>query len=278
MADLTRQLVASPDKSHTETCGTDGDVTINIKQNGQNLATNTSSVKVWGTIKNRNSATQTLHGIQGRITGTNSATDQFDLVLKHEDEKTFIDWSFDVVHSSDGTKTVDYTVHFDSTGNPVLGNSGSSEASLDLTPIAQPTDVPGNPTFSDNLPGTITVSWTKPSDDGGAVIQYYRLRRYTGRSLVPPYKDYIVKKGLTTTITDIVPGTLYTFLVQAYNASAINDGFSDPSGSEAIQTVGGGYVRYGGRWKAAIPYVRHGGKWKLAVPYIRKSGVWDLTE
>ena len=90
---------------------------------------------------------------------------------------------------------------------------------------------PGTPSLSSATPTAVTVSWSAPSDNGGAAITSYTVDRAT---------DSGFSSGLTTTtmsgtslqVTGLSPGTSYWFRVRATNAT----GTSGTSGSTGFTT------------------------------------------
>ena len=72
---------------------------------------------------------------------------------------------------------------------------------------------------------TSTVSWTAPSDNGGAAISSYNLQYSTSSSgpwLPTPTTPYTVNAATTSyTFTDLTNGTLYYFQVAAVNSSGV---------------------------------------------------------
>jgi hypothetical protein len=85
-------------------------------------------------------------------------------------------------------------------------------ASISITP-----GLPGPPTnliaFSGN--GYVTLSWSAPSNNGGATITEYRIQSNG---------TFINVSPTTATITGLTNGTLYTFVVNSVNATGISLG------------------------------------------------------
>jgi Fibronectin type III domain/Siphovirus protein of unknown function (DUF859) len=265
--------------THTTSVSSNGELTIVITQVSQDLVNNKSSVRVTGTIKNVGT-TRSWHStinISATITGAASYTgSDFSFDLNAGASKTFIDHTFTITHTSDGTKSVSFTVGYGSTGTSTFGDDKTSGTSLTLTRIPKRPSAPGAPSFSNDLPSSLTVSWTASADNGGKTITSYKLRRYDGSTTTGTYVDNDAN-NTSRNITGLTPGATYTFVVYAYNGSGDNGGYSDPSSSSTIQMLAGVRIRDGGTWKTAVPYIRTGGVWKMAVPYVRSGGVWAPT-
>lgn len=153
--------------------------------------------------------------------------------------------------------------------NSVGLSAASPAVTVTLTSAAT---APSQPIFSNKLPTTVTVSWSKPTNTGGTPITGYTLRQYDGADTTGSYTDTTVT-GTSSNIAGLIPGQSYTFVVYAQNVN----GLSDPSPVSTIKMLAGAVVRVGGVWVTVVPYVRSGGVWKLAIPYIRSNGIWKLT-
>lgn len=270
--------MAPPSTTHEVNVSSDGVLQIGIAQDSQNLAANTSQVHVYGAIEN--SGSRSFHSdatISCSISGTASFTGApFSYDLSDGDSKVFIDHVFTITHGVDGTKSVSFTVHYGVTGTSTFPDNQSASASLTLTQIPKAPAKPGPPEFSNQMPTTVTVKWAASANNGGKAISSYKLRRYKGGSPSGSYVDSDAN-SLTRNVTGLVPGTEYTFTVYAFNGSADNGGYSDPSNPGSINMLAGIWVRVGGVWKVAVPFVRSGGVWKMAIPYVRSGGAWKQT-
>ena len=257
----------------------DGELKITVQQLSQNQAGNTSQVQVIGTLINTGSESS-FHSdptITANISGSASFTSgDFSYSLGPGDSLNFISHTFTVAHNSDGTKSVSFTVHYGPTGTSTFPGNQSVSVGLTLARIPKQPSQPGKPTFSNVLPTSLTVKWTASGDNGGKAITSYTLRRYTGSSPTGSHVDSSAN-SLSRNVTGLTPGTTYTFTVLAFNGSADNGGFSDPSTPSAIQMLAGVWLRVNGAWKIAIPYIRSGGAWKMAIPYVRSGGSWKQT-
>ena len=100
-----------------------------------------------------------------------------------------------------------------------------------VTDEREPPGVPEAPTFSGETADSLTVSWTEPENTGPAITDYdvqYR-EKGTGRFIDGDQQG----PGLTLTLTDLEPGTVYEVQVRARN----EEGTSDWSASGKGMTV-----------------------------------------
>lgn len=256
--------------------GVDGLLQIVITQLVQDSLENESVVDVAGSIENGSGtrATHSASDITCSITGTQNYTPpDFSVDLKPSDAMIFAEHQFLIPHDSDGTKTVTFTVTYGVTGTTVFGDNKSVNVELELTRIPRRPSPPGDPAFTNLTPSSLTVSWAPSSNDEGSPITGYKLRRMSAGEAVVDNDA----ANLSRNVAHLVPGQSYTFEVYAKNDSVDNGGYSNPSDSEVSLMPGGVMVRYGDKWKVALPYVRYDGKWHLAMPYVRYDGTWHLT-
>lgn len=256
-----------------------GQVIVNIKQISQNQADNTSQVQVTGSIKNTGNQQEShpAFSIPCSITGTASFTgDAFGFVLDPGEELIFIQHTFVVGHGINGLEFVDFTVHYGSTGSSAaFPDNQATECTLNLTRIPKPSTAPGQLSFSNELPTSLTVSWTAPSDNGGSPVNDYSLRMYNGSDTSGSFTDNH-GNGTSRNLKDLTPGATYTFTVVAFNNSAT--GISPASASRTVTLDPGCKIRVGGQWVIAVSYVRNGGVWKKCVPNVRVNGQWKQTK
>lgn len=265
--------------SNQRSTSSSGLIQIFVQQISQNQAANTSQVQVRGYIVNQGpgSSFHLDSTITADITGTASFTGgDFSFNLGAGDSLEFISHTFTITHDAEGNKTVDFTVGYGTTGTATFGDNWTVETTLVLTQIPKQPSPPGKPAFSNEMPTSLTVKWTASPGNGGKAISSYKLRRYVGSSPTGSYVDSDAN-NLTRNVTGLTPGTEYTFRVYAYNGSADNGGYSDPSTANSITMLAGMWVRVSGVWKIAVPYVRSGGVWKMAIPYVRSGGTWKQT-
>ncbi|MGZ4169790.1 MAG: N,N-dimethylformamidase beta subunit family domain-containing protein [Solirubrobacteraceae bacterium] len=98
------------------------------------------------------------------------------------------------------------------------GTGPDSVPSPALTPVNVPPSAPGAPSGVSGTPGdgSVALTWTAPSSDGGSPITGYRVTPYVGSTAQPA-----ISTGSTATsrtITGLANGTSYTFKVAAINA------------------------------------------------------------
>jgi hypothetical protein len=257
----------------------DGWLNISVIQRSQNQAGNSSQVQVIGGMLNAGSS-RSFHldkTISCSINGAgtfNGAAFSFDLAAGQA--FNFIDHTFTIVHGPDGIGNITFQVHYGVTGTATFGDNKTAGVFLALTRIPKRPNPPGVPTFSNEFPTTMTVSWTASPNNQGSAINDYLLRQYSGTSPTGPYVDNH-GNSLTRNLTGLIPGAKYTYTVYAHNGSADNGGYSNPSGSNTLGMLAGAWVRVSGVWKIAVPYIRVGGVWMMAVPYVRSGGTWKLT-
>jgi hypothetical protein len=67
--------------------------------------------------------------------------------------------------------------------------------------------------------GSVTVSWTAPSDDGGSPITSYTVTPYIGSAAQTPVTVAGSPPATSTTVNGLTTGTSYTFAVSATNAN-----------------------------------------------------------
>ena len=94
-----------------------------------------------------------------------------------------------------------------------------------MTDEREPPDVPEVPAFSGETADSLTVSWSEPDNTGPAITDYdvqYR-EKGTGRFSDGDHEG----PGLTLTLTDLKPGTVYEVRVRAANDEGTS-GWSDP--------------------------------------------------
>jgi Fibronectin type III domain/Siphovirus protein of unknown function (DUF859) len=270
----------APSNTNTDNVTGAGQLIITVSQVSQNAGANTSQVQVVGKIKNTDTvrAFNLDANISCSISGTQSFTGpDFSFDLSPGESKTFINHTFTLTHDSDGTKSCSFTVHYGNTGVANFGSNKSLAASLTLTRIPKAPTKPGTPVASNELPTSLTLTWTAPSDSQGSAIKNYILRQYAGPAVAgTPIENS--GNSLTRNLTGLTPGATYTFTVVAVNSSVQNSGVSPASTALTITLLPGAHIRVDGVWKTAVPYIRDSGDWKPAVPYVRNGGVWTLTE
>ncbi|MEI5676382.1 MULTISPECIES: family 43 glycosylhydrolase [unclassified Nocardioides] len=116
------------------------------------------------------------------------------------------------------------TVHFDATGAPVLNVTAEEELPADravsvtvhveAVPIEVP-GVPGMPVVSQRSSTGAVVSWTAPTQDGGADVTGYRVRVTRGGSQVSEQEV----TGTSVSLAGLTAGETYQVTVAARNSA-----------------------------------------------------------
>jgi hypothetical protein len=166
------------------------------------------------------------------------------------------------------TTSVSFTMEY--TGTSGLGGPATVSAT-----IARAT-VPGAPTnkpWTNIGPDYATINFAAPASNGGATIDYYRVRY--GKTNPPESGTYV---EFTTTVaanprTGLDPGNTYYSRIWAHNAK----GFSAASGVESATTLAPARIKVGGTYKLSIAYVKVAGEYKNALPYIKASGQYKQS-
>ena len=92
---------------------------------------------------------------------------------------------------------------------------------ISVTDEREPPGVPEAPTFSGETADSLEVSWSEPENTGPAITDYdvqYR-EKGTGRFIDGDQQG----PGLTLTLTDLEPGTVYEVQVRATNEEGTGD-------------------------------------------------------
>lgn len=157
--------------------------------------------------------------------------------------------------------TTNQTVTFKLNSTGTSGFGGPTTFSVDIVRVV----VPGRmtaPSLSKIGVDSIIVSWSAPSNGGGAILGYQ-----LGYGLNSSGETTAVETKSPYTVPNLAMNTVYYFWVRARNSA----GWGAWSPSSSAKTYLGVYVNVAGKWKPAIPYVRVGGVWKQAQPYALKS-------
>ena len=109
------------------------------------------------------------------------------------------------------TGGVSYPVSVTATNTYGTGSS----ASVSVTPTTGPPDAPTGLTGTASNDGTISVSWTPPASNNGAVVTSYTLAYTTGTTTL----TVSAITGTSTTISGLTGGSLYTLSVAAVNSA-----------------------------------------------------------
>lgn len=101
----------------------------------------------------------------------------------------------------------------------VQAHTAIGTGSESIQALSSPFDMPGAPTGLNAVPGSenITVSWTAPADNGGAVIGYYIVYQWLGGS----WSEVGNVTGTTAVISGLTSGQNCEFAVAAHNAAGL---------------------------------------------------------
>ena len=96
---------------------------------------------------------------------------------------------------------------------------------ISVTDEREPPGIPESPTFSGETADSLTVSWSEPENTGPAITDY---DVQYGEKGTGGFTDALHEgPGLTLTLTDLEPGTVYEVQVRARNEEGTSD-WSDP--------------------------------------------------
>lgn len=199
----------------------------------------TSTVRVRYILYNESPSGRSYnnYGVGWSISGTGSldATGTFTFDLSPGQSATIITKSFTYTHRSDGTAAkLTFAVNPGDTGTFVFGNPPS--ITVDITPKRIP-EAPGKPTglsASSVASRSVKLSWSAPSDNGGASITNYRVRRWTGSSASGSFVNTDTGTTRSLTVSGLAEGGTYTFAVFAQNSK----GWSAQSSTIRVNLLG----------------------------------------
>jgi len=135
--------------------------------------------------------------------------------------------SFTVTHSSTGYKTVSISASITGWQNKV----SSLSTSLTLPRIPKVPSSPGTPSAGTPSATSVPLSWTAPTDDGGASITSYTVQHATDAGFTTGTGTTSFT-GLSGTVTGLTAGQTYWFRVRAVNSRG--DGAWSSSTSVAV--------------------------------------------
>lgn len=201
--------------------GTYGTIRIEIIQNSQNQAANTSNITIRGLIRksNASSAIDNNNACYSKLTGTTAQSIQTDFNIPARDTawRTMVTKTVDVLHDVNGYYTATGTFQFGPTETKAFGSSKKSVGplSMSLTRIPKVPAAPATPTASLAVPTTVNVSWSTPDNMGSEIVRYE-----VGYSTIDNTSALtVVSAGvsLSKAITGLPVGTTQYFFVRAIN-------------------------------------------------------------
>lgn len=220
-----------------ESMGAYGYIRIEIIQNSQNQAANTSNITIRGLIRKTNSGTisdNTEH-CYSKLEGTTVYSKQTNFSVPDLLWKTMITKTIDVVHDANGYFTATGTFTFGPTTTKTFGSSKDAVGPLSyaLTRIPKLPLTMVKPTVSLSVPTSINVSWLAPDLMGSPLVRYE-----VGYSTVNSTDTLtIISAGasLSKTITGLPIATTQYIFVRAVNG--VGAGPWSPVSSCAIPNV-----------------------------------------
>ena len=168
-------------------------------------------------------------------TGSLDATGTYTFNISAGSSATIISKTFTYTHRSDGTAAnLSFSVNPGSTGTTTFENPPS--LTVDITPprIPQAPDAPSGLSASSVGSTSVKLSWSAPSDNGGASITNYRVRRWTGSSTSGSYANTDTGTTRSLTVSGLTEGGTYTFAVFAQNS----EGWSAQSSTIQVNLLG----------------------------------------
>ncbi|MAB20231.1 fibronectin type III domain-containing protein [Microbacterium sp. UBA3394] len=188
--------------------------------------------------------------------------------------KKLASWSRYVGHSSDGSKSAWVGVRSGSMGGTSWTSTSFTTRQVELDDFdRRPAAVYGR-SVSNITAVSARISWGAPSANG-------TLRQYHYRVRTPPNSGgTILAEGYTddsrryVDLTNLPPGTLMGFIVQAEN----QDGWGDWSDSYAeFETLPGGRRKVDGVWRDIVRWRKTADGWKRTRRWKKTADGWRPT-
>lgn len=121
--------------------------------------------------------------------------------------------SYTVTHNANGHLSVTFAASITPFGEP----ASTISTTIALPRIPKPPSAPGTPTAGTPGATSVPLSWTAPTDDGGASISSYTVEYATDAAFTAGLgsQSFASTSG---TVTGLAPGQTYHFRVRAVNA------------------------------------------------------------
>ena len=253
--------------------GARGVIRCEVTQVSQDIAANTSYVKVVGYIYLTNGGPSGDQTGNCKMSFTGSAStgtlDGSFSNISYPEVRVMLTRYYTVAHAADGTKSVSYTFNFGPTITTNFGSGGSVTCSLTLTTIPRAPLKVATPTLTKVSGGTVQVVWSAPGQ-GGAAIDKYRIA-YDSSSPLQASQIVIDPATSPATISGLLGKKTWYFQVSAHNTY----GWGAWSNVASIYLdIKGPLINKDGVWGNTQAYVKHNGVWKEATAYAKNAGVW----
>ncbi|MFC4089362.1 fibronectin type III domain-containing protein [Micromonospora sp. GCM10011541] len=148
-----------------------------------------------------------------------------------------------------------------------VGWSAYSGARTFTTGTTAPS-APGTPSVSSISATTASVSWSTPSDSGGAAITSYEIQRSTDSSFTSP--TTATDSTSPTSLSGLLPGTTYYLRARAVSSA----GAGAWSSTASFTTLSGVKVGTGTEWRDAIVWVGDGSRWVMTQVKVGNGTAW----
>ena len=159
------------------------------------------------------------------------------------------------------------TYTFYITAQNVMGNSIQASASASANPYTVPS-VPQSFTASGGS-GSVALSWTAPSSNGGTAITYYNIFYGVGLTYSTSLKpNIVVGSGITTyNVSGLTAGTNYTFYITAQNIIGNSTQISASATTYTLPSVPQSFTATGGSGSAALSWSAPSSNGGTAITY-----------
>lgn len=179
---------------------------------------------------------------------------------------------------SSGTTTVTglpggTTQYFRSRGRNAIG-WGPWSSTISATTLGGAPSVPQSVGATATPPGTIGMTWTAPSSNGGKAITGYDAQISVDASMNTSITTQNLGVVLSATFNGRTPGVMHYVRVRAKNVDA-DGAWSTPVG---ILLPAGGKVWTGTDWKSSVFKVWTGAIWKTAIVKVWTGSIWKVSK